>query len=587
MAEFEEEITRDISRQARLEDLEDRTRTVSQSEVLSGRSAGVAQADILARTFSEDAPMRMRQVTQRESTNVEDRRFIDDPVDPDAPLAIGSRVVGQEWTAQDQADYEVHRRFGTPDRGPSLRSARFSGSDVWSQVKDWGLNAYDELETTMKLWTDPKSFQVPEGTPPGEAAVIEANKESRKFTGVVDAAMAVTGGGYARGAPGLLGRALEGAPLLPQAVTELAAGGASVGRTPPVRIIPLKTTKGEDFSISQSGRAGSWEMTKDGKKAGEFSIKADQQSPGMLNIDEISTADWGTPRGTGLSKPVYDHFKSLGESIGQPLVPSSRLTEESYSNWRKMDPDLLGKGDYKKIMTDEGPRWERQDHTFTTEAKALLDKSGFPDQGVMDLRGMGGTVYREKVNAVRSGKDITAAPPPEAQIDVSISPKIPKPDMAKAEKLIEKKSNEVVAQLTKEMPDLQFELERSGMSSYIKVKDERGTILKARVSDHAATRFDALSIDPVSGNTVDTLIEALKYERGLTDQPPTVGWSLVPAKGLRGAMNREAGMDVFPDGRQIGGRAVYQRGGYRTKQDPFDQKVQTIGTDIQWKLPSD
>jgi hypothetical protein len=98
--------------------------------------------------------------------------------------------------------------------------------------------------------------------------------------------------------------------------------------------------------------------------------------------------------------------------------------------------------------------------------------------------------------------------------------------------------------------------------------DGKKEVLKLRVADHGATRHDVVSIDPVTGNTVSDLLQVLKYERGLTDVAPEIGWSLLPAGGLKKAMNRESGMPVFPEKRQIGGRAEYVRGGYLDSQRP-------------------
>ena len=581
MAEFEEEITRDISRQSRLEDLEDRTRTVSQSEVLSGRSAGVAQADILARTFSEDAPMRMRQVTQRESTNVEDRRFIDDPVDPDAPLAIGQRVVGD--TPFNREEYETHRLFGTPDKGPSLRSSTFRGSDAWSNIVQGAGDAMDNVRTTLDLWLNPGKFPVAEGTSMEEREVIDRNKESRRFTGAVDlAGLAQTG---AMG----VGRALGPVGDV------LAVGASRVPPPPKTAAVALSTAQGEAFQITRGARPQDWDIQLGGKKAGEFSLIRDETGVGY-NIDGLSTLEFGTPRGTGLSRPVYDHFKQRLGELGEELRPSPILTDSSYNQWLKMDKDMVARGNYIKETTEEGPRWVRQDPTFSTkvagklEQPELVSRKGAPDQAVMDYRfeegGSPQAVYRRQLtNQISSGQNTTLAPPPGAQIDVSYAPQVGQKLAPRAGAAVAKAGEDALATFKRELPDLQYDMESTGRSTYIQVRNKEGdNVLKVRLGDHAATRFDALSIDPVSGNTVETVLQALKFELGLLDQAPQVGWSYAPPHGMRSVINSEKGMNVFPQHRQIGGSAEYLRGGYSNNRMPVQPTTHTIGTDIQWDL---
>ena len=70
----EEPITRDIARDVRKDELTDRVQSTTLGEVITGRSAGYEQADLMSRTLAEEAPMRLRAITERESTNVEDRR---------------------------------------------------------------------------------------------------------------------------------------------------------------------------------------------------------------------------------------------------------------------------------------------------------------------------------------------------------------------------------------------------------------------------------------------------------------------------------------------------------------------------------
>lgn len=650
MAEFEEEVTRDIARQARVEDLEDRTKITSMSETISGRSAGVVQADILSRTFAEDAPMRMRQVTGRESTNVEDRRFVDDPIDPDAPLAIGQRVVGDE--PFDRAAYETHRLFGTPEKGPSLRSSTFRGSDAWSQITQMAGDAAENLRVTMDLWLNPEKFPVREGTSMAEREVIDRNKESRRFTGIVDAAsLAQTGAmGVGRalaplgevltvgaskgkvynsgvgssavkiegdvftgmnhsdaleraaartGRPydelaEIVGKAkdgegwyIDGAYKTRQEVEGLAA--SRVPPTPPKRSVALSTARGDAYKVEQQSDPRQWLMKgEDGETLGEFAFTRDPSGKGM-NITGLSTEDYGTPRGSGLSAPVYKHFKELADTIGEPLVPSDVLTEASYRNWLKMDKNLIARGNYVQEQTDEGMRWVRKDPTFQSPVRGVNVVEIAPDQSVMNFKFPEGTspqaVYRREItNRVRAGDDVTMTPPPGSGVDISYAPHMNADLVKKSAVLVRKKADDVVTTLKKEMPDLSYDVDKSGRSSYISIKEGDKVLLQARVGDHGATHLDSLSIDPVSGNTVETVLEALRYERGLTDKAPEVGWSYAPPTPIRKAMRQGTELDVFPDHRQIGGRGVYQKSGYANNRRPYEVTSHTIGTDIQVSL---
>lgn len=217
-----------------------------------------------------------------------------------------------------------------------------------------------------------------------------------------------------------------------------------------------------------------------------------------------------------------------------------------------------------------------------------LDIDQSPLQGVLKYafeEGMGphAAYRRYLVRAADKGESVTARP---QGIDVSYTPNYNERIQAKVGVQVGKETDEIVGTLKKELPDLSFETHGSGRARYIDVKKGDQLILQARVADHAATRFDSVSVDPVSGNTVDTLRQVLAYETGKSNAPPVVGWSLMPAHSLRKAMNAQAGMPVFPDGRQIGGTAEYIRGGFQNSLEPYRIVDQTIGTDIQWQFPA-
>lgn len=123
--------------------------------------------------------------------------------------------------------------------------------------------------------------------------------------------------------------------------------GISGGRLPPprkTRDIPLQTEKGEDYLIRQNpDRQSEWAFHYKGKDVGGFEIRADSV-PGQVTIDALKST---APGGTGLSRPAYAHFRELYEQVGQRLVPSETMTQASYNNWKRMDPELLAKGNYK------------------------------------------------------------------------------------------------------------------------------------------------------------------------------------------------------------------------------------------------
>lgn len=221
--------------------------------------------------------------------------------------------------------------------------------------------------------------------------------------------------------------------------------------------------------------------------------------------------------------------------------------------------------------------------------RARTNPEDFPRQAPLPLDPGPAKIRVQDTMIERARKGIDPSAPMPQGVDPSIIVpyrNLPKQEVAKIEQLLDKKATTLEAQIKKELPDLSVELEKSGSSRYLLVTDEQNKLLgKFRVGDHAATSPDSISIDPVSGNTVDTVLQVLKYEKGMLDKPPQVGWSFLPANPFRKAVNREAGMELFPEGRQIGGMAEYLKGGYAQNEQPYKAVSQTIGTDIPWRLP--
>ena len=537
-----DEITRDIARQARREDLEDRTKMTTMSEIITGRSAGFPQVDILARTFAEDMPYRMRQVGERESTNVEDRRFVDDPVDPNAPLAVGPRVapggeeVVQRGTIIPLATYR--------DRATGQESTRVALPGIFDDI-----------------WESMKRLQA------GVPDVMEFNpKDTLNVAGA-----AMTGG------MGRLATAEAGG---------LGSFGGRLGNK-----ATLTSKEGLEYPArevySDPKRAEFRIAGPEGRKVGEYSV-TESSVPGKLTIDNVVVnPDF---RRQGIAEQAYD---SVIAQVGKDnLTPSATLQEATYQMWKRKNPAMLEAGNYVK---EADGVWVRMDDSFSTvkrePRKALVGDAATPDQGVMKFGfeegGNPAAVFRREMkNRLDSGQSLTARPPPEAQIDISAIPDFKPSVRNKMNEAIAKETDSAVAVLKKEMPDLQFEVEKSGRSSYVYAMDGDKTILKVRLSDHGATRFDSLSIDPVSGNTLETVLQALRFERGLTDVAPEVGWSFAPSQGLRDKMNAGARMTVFPSGRQIGGTAEYVKGGYQSNQTPYSIRTQEVGKDIQWRDPA-
>lgn len=552
----EEVITRDIARQARIEDLQDRTKMVTRTELLTGRSAGTAQADILARTFAEEMPYRMRQVTERESTNVEDRRFTDELIDQNAPMARlpqAPRMVqegdvpylpGEGPGPQDVAQ----RGFLVPlatykDRTTGQEYGGFAApgifQDVWDSMKRLQYGVPDVAEF------DPKDTM---------------NVAGAAFTGGLTRMATAEAGG-------------------------LGSFGGRLGNK-----ASLTSKEGLEYQArevySDPNRAEFRIAGPNGMKVGEYSV-TQSSVPGKLTIDNVVVNP--NFRRQGIAEQAYD---SVIAQVGKDnLTPSATLQEATYQMWQRKNPELLAAGKYVK---EADGVWVRTDDTFTPVAakstKGKLDISAAPDQAVINYPFPSGaapinTVRRQYANMIETGEDLTAAPKAGSGIDPSISRDyvgLSKQQVAKKDKLLETKTQSTIQALEKEMPDLRYTLEPGESSSkYIVVSDGDRKLLKVRISDHGATRFDSLSIDPVSGNTLETVLQALRYERGLTDVAPEVGWSLLPPKTLRERLNREAGMNVFPDKRQIGGRGIYKS----SQEQPFDITSHTIGKDIQWKVP--
>lgn len=325
----------------------------------------------------------------------------------------------------------------------------------------------------------------------------------------------------------------------------------------------------------------------EGKTAGEYVVMR-SSVPGKYSIDNIDVRPGFQEQ--GLAKSAYD---DLARQVGEEnITPSGTLQDVTYNMWQKRNPELLAAGKYVR----ESDGWHRTDDAFSEyknkkpTTRNPIDVTKFPDQAVMDFREPMQTVRREVINKVRAGEDITLPPPQGSGVDVSyaVSTKvIPKDVQKQALALLEDKGKKTIETLQKEMPDLQYTMDKSGRSVYIQVSDGDGPITRFRLSDHASTSFDNISLDPVTGNTVADLLQVLRHERGLTDVAPEVGWSFLPPDPLRKALNKQAGMDLFPGDRQIGGRAEYRRGGYREDQTPYKVKSHTVGTDIQWKFDLD
>ncbi len=636
-----DEITTDIARQARREDLADRTKSTTLGEIITGRSSGFNQADILARTVAEDSPYRLRAITERESTNVEDRRFQDDPVDPNAPIASSTRRMGQEGPTEADVPYLPGEGPGPQEvvqRGSLVPLATYRDKTTRQEYTTWAVPGFvqDVWDSMTKLKNgvpdvldfNPKdTFNVAGGVTAGgySRAVTREGVASLGagggrvynsgqgysavkigddiFTGMnhsdaLERASAKLGRPYDELAE-VVGKAkdgegwyIDGAYKTRQQVegsggTELGMGG---GRVPPPRKpfeVQLTSTKGEPFTIRRDpSDPRQWTFVKDGKEVGEFAFIRDADNPNFYNIDGINVYK----EKLGLGEPTYKHFMQLAEGLGDKVVPSGNLTQATRNLWEKLQPGITERGAYKLTDTPEGPRYFRSDATFSTQpqgTRVKTDPSHFPTQGVLPHidAPMVQKVNSEYRSRAMNGMDMTA---PYKGLDPSVvysTQHMDKKVFAKATNLLQDQADKYVKVLKKEMPDLHFEVEKSGTSAYIHIKDGDKQVLKARLGDHGATGQDIVSIDPVSGNTLETLLSILRYEKGLTDVAPQIGWSYLPPEKFRTALNKQAGTNIFPRNRQIGGTAEYIRGGYSTNQRPYKIQEQTVGTDVQWRDP--
>lgn len=592
---MEEPITRGFSGRQRAE-------VTSDIYEEAGRQApGYAQAAVVTHNIKDMDPGLTSRITTRESDNVEDRRGMD--WDRTQPMAVPTYRLGGEDSLSDEAlrmrlsgysrpasevvsveegkfrDYSLpasrlsmaapkgdletapvseptamdpseitgNRPFYTPSR----EDISITYKDVWKGAKSMAMDIYDSLAALK------------DGIP----VVEEFNPKD-----TLNAAGLAMTGGFASA----IGR--EGASLG-------VAGGRlppSSGRLPPpprVREIPLTTQRGEDFMIRQNPQQQSrWEFIYKGESKGGFQITADSV-PGQVTIDELVSK---APRGTGLSMPAYAHFREIYGQVGQKLVPSQWLSRESYQNWSKMDPELLARGNYKYDAKDGG--YFRQSHDFThVPDKVPLNPQDYPKQGHLRFDSTPYTREVEEVikrRAFDPKQDVTAPLPSGVDPSFHYSTKyIPKDALAEIGKKVEAKALEVEQVIKKEIPGIETKLEGTGTSRYILTTMPDGKRIKFRVSDHGSTTLDAISIDPVSGNSIETIRQVLRFEAGLAQEAPQIGWSLNPNNILRDKMRKSRGMETFPQNRQIGGRAQYLGEGKYQIQD------QSIGTDIQWRLP--
>lgn len=271
--------------------------------------------------------------------------------------------------------------------------------------------------------------------------------------------------------------------------------------------------------------------------------------------------------------------RTLGEQEAEMVVnrrrmPASLLREVPAD---VNDPIVLVPG-----FNDETPI------TQMSIPRRMTDPSSFPEQGVLPIgREQIPEHTRNYRDRIYDGRDLTAPYPPGLDPSYTYNAsRLSARQLKEGQRLLEDKTDRTVSALKKEMPDLQFDVEKSGSGSqYVHIKDGDSVILKFRLGDHAATSPDVVSIDPVTGNTIYDLVEILRYERGLTDTPPQIGWSYLPPASLRTAVNKRSGIELFPANRQIGGSAVYRKNGYRDSQKPYEIVSQEIGTDIQWRDP--
>lgn len=224
-----------------------------------------------------------------------------------------------------------------------------------------------------------------------------------------------------------------------------------------------------------------------------------------------------------------------------------------------------------------------------------------PKQGTLDMFSNGSLVVRKNtdttIKRAQRKEDVTLPYPTghDPSISTVIDSKTYPRKVEAVRKALAKTTEDTISflerELKKEAPGkVSFKRmdSKGSLTQYVEAIDNTTgrPIAKIRLGEHASSDFTALSIDPVSGNRPLQALEIIKYELGLTDKVPTIGWSFSPVKPIKNVLRAQAeGLTVFPQNRQIGGYGEYIRGAYSEGKRVFKPTRQTIGTDIQWQFP--
>lgn len=259
-------------------------------------------------------PLRQRMEGARESTNVEDRRG--EVVPPSAESEANLRLVGPSPLSPARAKQAYEQAIG-------------AASGFMEDVND-----------TLAMLLNPQSqVTAPLGTEEEFAQRILAQRAQGRQLAEVATTLAGTGGIAALRRPG-------------------ASLGTSGGRGSSFeRSFEVKEgVKAREMYID--GSKIEYRMSgSDGKKVGEYTIMEGPR-PGTVSVENIEVNP--AFRRQGIAKSVYDKVKNqVGDMT---LVPSASLQEGTYSLWKKMNPDLLEAGRYKKLKDGS---YERTDDQFT------------------------------------------------------------------------------------------------------------------------------------------------------------------------------------------------------------------------------